>query len=100
MTREEHLNILEFIDSAVRQDDAADPVDVEADAIIRALFVRNPDAAYRITMLAMAQRRELEQFHAEPAEPKHNFRAGWLTRLLKKQQTRDRHRRRDPRLSV
>ncbi len=29
-------------------------MDVEADAIIRALFVRNPDAAYRVTMLAMS----------------------------------------------
>ncbi len=30
------------------------PIDIEADAIIRALFARNPDAAYRITKLAMA----------------------------------------------
>lgn len=29
-------------------------MDIEADAIIRALFKRNPDAAYRITMLAMS----------------------------------------------
>lgn len=33
--------------------DAPGPLDVEADAIIRAYFVRNPDAAYRVTMLAM-----------------------------------------------
>lgn len=29
-------------------------MDVEADAIIRALFKCNPDAAYRVTMLAMS----------------------------------------------
>jgi len=29
-------------------------VDVEADAIIRALFKRNPEAAYRVTRLAMS----------------------------------------------
>ncbi len=30
-----------------------EPLDVEADAIIRAYFKRNPDAAYRVTKMAM-----------------------------------------------
>jgi hypothetical protein len=51
VTREQHRDILEFIGQAVN--DAPGPLDVEADAIIRAQFVRNPDAAYRVTMLAM-----------------------------------------------
>ncbi len=50
MTRDEQKAITAFIDNAVRCDQ---PLDVEADAIIRALFVRQPDAAYRITLLAM-----------------------------------------------
>ena len=50
MTRDEQTAITAFIDSALRCDAQ---IDVEADAIIRALFVRQPDAAYRITLLAM-----------------------------------------------
>jgi hypothetical protein len=52
VTREEHTAIIEFIGRAV--DGEQPPMDVEADAIIRALFKRNPDAAYRVTMMAMA----------------------------------------------
>jgi hypothetical protein len=52
VTREEHSDIREFIDRVVSGEQP--PLDVEADAIIRALFVRNPDAAYRMTMLALA----------------------------------------------
>jgi hypothetical protein len=48
VTREEQKNITCFIELAVKSDaGAADTaLDVEADAIIRALFVRNPEAAY------------------------------------------------------
>ncbi|MBB5372062.1 DUF2076 domain-containing protein [Acidocella aromatica] len=51
MTREEHMDILAFFDRVMNSADAA--VDVEADAIIRAMFKRNPDAAYHVTKLAM-----------------------------------------------
>jgi len=34
--------------------DVQPPMDIEADAIVRALFKRNPDAAYRMTALAMS----------------------------------------------
>ncbi len=52
MTRQEHLDIIAFIERTVGG--AQPPMDVEADAIIRALFKRNQDAAYRMTMLAMS----------------------------------------------
>jgi hypothetical protein len=52
VTREEHRAIRDFIQGIVS--DAAVPMDVEADAIIRALFKCNPDAAYRVTLLAMS----------------------------------------------
>ncbi|MDR3505613.1 MAG: hypothetical protein P4L52_05175 [Acidocella sp.] len=52
MTREEHMDILAFFDRVTNSVDAT--VDVEADAIIRAMFKRNPDAAYHVTKLAMA----------------------------------------------
>jgi len=52
VTREEHQAILAFVEQTVGG--SQPPMDVEADAIIRALFVRNPDAAYRMTMRAMA----------------------------------------------
>ncbi|MGP8025865.1 MAG: hypothetical protein ACLPJJ_04005 [Acidocella sp.] len=52
MTREEHMEILAFFDRVMSSADAT--VDVEADAIIRALLKRNPDAAYHVTKLAMA----------------------------------------------
>lgn len=101
MTREEHKSIIEFVESAVRVDNAESPagdLDVEADAIIRALFVRKPDAAYRVTMLAMAQQKELAQLLAERGEGKSNFRSGWLAWLLSKP-GRQRYRR-DPRMSA
>ncbi len=53
MNRDEQKAITQFIEGAIGGD--APPMDVEADAIIRALFVRNPEAAYRVTMLAMAK---------------------------------------------
>ena len=55
-------------------------MDVEADAIIRALFVRNPDAAYRVTMLAMSL---LETAEAQRPQdlPRHR---GWFSTLFDK----------------
>lgn len=52
VTHEEHMAILSFIDRATGGEQI--PVDLEAEAIIRACFKRNPEAAYRITKLAMA----------------------------------------------
>jgi hypothetical protein len=52
VTRDEHKAILAFIEQTVGGE--LPPMDVEADAIIRALFKLNPDAAYRMTMLAMS----------------------------------------------
>jgi hypothetical protein len=57
-------------------------MDVEADAIIRALFKRNPDAAYRVTMMAIS-------LSAAPAaeqkveRPRHK---GWLAALFDKRE--------------
>jgi hypothetical protein len=82
MTREEQKQILALIDQAVGRDSCTPPrpMDIEADAIIRALFVRNPEAAYRVTMLAIAQAQEIEALTApvlveQPATPKlfHRF---------------------------
>ncbi len=64
MTREEHQAILAFVERTVGG--VQPPMDVEADAIIRALFVRNPDAANRMTMLAMAL--SAAPGHHEPAQ--------------------------------
>jgi hypothetical protein len=62
VTRDEQKAITEFVDRAVGG--IQPPMDIEADAIIRALFARNPDAAYRITKLAMA----LSNAQLSPAE--------------------------------
>lgn len=102
MTREEQKSITGFIEQAVKPNDSVHemPLDVEADAIIRALFVRNPEAAYRMTMLAMAQAEELTGIKAELTAERKSFRGNWLSRLLKKQDTAQRANRRDPRLSI
>jgi len=62
MNRDEQKQILGFIERALAGEPGVPlpPMDLEADAIIRALFVRNPEAAYRITKLAMALEREVE----------------------------------------
>jgi hypothetical protein len=101
VTREEQKSITGFIEQAVKPEPNAEvaPLDVEADAIIRALFVRNPEAAYRITKLAMAQAAELNGIKAELAAERKSFRGNWLSRLLKKQDT-SRSLRRDPRFSL
>jgi hypothetical protein len=102
VTREEHKSIIHFIEAAVSGDNSVpqSPLDVEADAIIRALFVRNRDAAYRITMLAMAQAEELEQLKSEPSDTKTSSRAGLLAWLLNKRDVHRHRPRRDPRLPM
>jgi hypothetical protein len=56
-------------------------VDVEADAIIRAFFKLNPDAAYRVTKLAMALAAQPEQM-AAPAAPQKP--RNWFSALLER----------------
>jgi hypothetical protein len=76
VTRDEHKSIIEFIERTVNG--VQPPMDIEADAIIRALFKRNPDAAYRITMLAMSLSGPPPS--ARPADmPRHK---GWLGGLF------------------
>jgi hypothetical protein len=87
MNRDEQKRILEFIELAVKGQPGTQlaPMDVEADAIIRALFVRNPEAAYRITMLAMLQAKALAERHADPSStlaPKDERATGLLGWLL------------------
>jgi hypothetical protein len=80
VTHAEHLAIIAFIEHAVGGDQP--PMDVEADAIIRALFVRNPDAAYRMTVLAMSRSEPPPaEAQAEPPRPK-----GWLSGLFEKRE--------------
>jgi hypothetical protein len=102
VTREEHRNIIGFIDLATNPDSGLErlPLDVEADAIIRALFVRNPEAAYRVTVLAMAQAEELVQVKTDLLDERRSFRGNWLSRLLGKPQSMVRDRCRDPRLQT
>jgi hypothetical protein len=102
VTREEQRNITGFIELAVKPV-AGTPkaqLDVEADAIIRALFVRNPEAAYWITTLAMAQAEELARVQTELHDERKSFRGTWLSRLLKKEGNLRRNQRRDPRLAM
>ncbi len=102
MTRDEQKSIIGFIELTVKPAPIAQtaPLDIEADAIIRALFVRNPEAAYRMTMLAMAQAEELERVKTELDHERKSFRGSWLSRLLKKEDTLRRSPRRDPRLPI
>lgn len=62
-------------------------MDVEADAIIRALFKRNPDAAYRVTMLAMSLAGAQAQGEHAPVEydPAPRGR-GWLAGLFERRE--------------
>ncbi len=66
MNRDEQKQILGFIKRALTGAPGVPmpEMDPEADAIIRALFVRNPEAAYRVTKLAIALDRELETLRA------------------------------------
>lgn len=82
MNRDEQKQITELIERALKHVSLRRPatLDVEADAIIRALFVRNPEAAYRITMLAIEQSEEIKRLQLEIAE---FSKASLLSRLFK-----------------
>jgi hypothetical protein len=75
MTRDEQALITEFVTRVANGDPGQPqlPIDPEADAIIRALFVRNPAAAYRMTLLSIAQMRALQAAQAELAAPRPGF---------------------------
>ena len=91
MTRDQQKCIIDFI---VRATEPGQPEpDVEADSIIRALFVRNPDAAYRLTMLAMAQDMELKAraLNGCPAQVQANYAGGWLAGVLRRIRKSKRH---------
>lgn len=85
MNRDEQKQIIDLIGRAVKrvQEGSDEPMDVEADAIIRALFVRNPEAAYRVTMLALEQAREIARLQVELADMRHSQRTGLLSRFFK-----------------
>jgi hypothetical protein len=83
VTREEQKSITHLIGRAVNGADGMPPppMDIEADAIIRALFVRNPEAAYRVTMLAIGLERALEAQGRQRSEAP--VRKPWLSRFFK-----------------
>lgn len=85
MNRDEQKQIIDLIDRALKpvQDGSDKPMDVEADAIIRALFVRNPQATYRVTMLALEQANEIARLQVELGEMRHSQRTGLLSRIFK-----------------
>lgn len=84
MNRDEQKQILALIDRAVNGTPSSPirPMDVEADAIIRALFVRNPEAAYRVTMLAIAQAQDIETLQVALAASDQTVAQGFLARLF------------------
>ena len=79
MTHEEHMSILAFLGRLMGG--AQESVDVEADAIIRAFFKRNPDAAYHVTKLAMALAAQPEPLAVQAPAPKSR---NWFTALLER----------------
>jgi hypothetical protein len=83
VTREEQKTITQLIGRAVNGADGSPPppMDIEAHAIIRALFVRNPEAAYRVTMLAIGLTRELEAQRLQNAAEL--TRKPWISRFFK-----------------
>jgi hypothetical protein len=85
MDRDEQRQITVLIDHALRHDAGvpAGAIDVEADAIIRALFVRNPEAAYRVTKFAVSQSEEIERLRGMLADSLRVKRSGWLNRFFK-----------------
>jgi hypothetical protein len=82
VTREEQKSITQLIGRAINgaEGSSPPPMDIEADAIIRALFVRNPEAAYRVTMFAMAMAQELEAQRQAVEAP---ARKPWFSRFFK-----------------
>ncbi len=76
MTLHEHKRILAFLDLVLNGEHS--PLDIEADAVIRAYFKRHPDTAYRLTMMAMSLLQT-----AEPDMQDKPKRRGWLPALLR-----------------
>lgn len=73
------MAILAFLDGL--SGSMQQPVDVEADAIIRAYFKRHPDSAYHVTKLAMTL--SVPQAPAvAPASPGKS--RGWFSALLER----------------
>lgn len=93
VTREEHTAIIEFIGRAVGGEQP--PMDVEADAIIRALFKRNPDAAYRVTMMAMEMALAAHSAGVKPVERPRSRR--WFATLFERREAV--RQRREPEIS-
>jgi hypothetical protein len=79
VTHEEHMSILAFLGRLMGSSDEA--IDVEADAIIRAFFKRNPDAAYRVTKLAMTLAAAPEPRVVQSAPQKSR---NWFSALLER----------------
>ena len=79
MTHEEHMSILAFLGRLMGG--GQETIDVEADAIIRAFFKRNPDAAYRVTKLAMALATQPEPRAVQPPPSKSR---NWFAALLER----------------
>jgi len=79
VTRDQHIAILAFLDSTLSGDLA--PLDVEADAIIRAYLKRHPDAAYYLTMRAMAA-----AVPALPAKSMARAQRPWLSGLFERRE--------------
>ncbi len=86
MNRDEQKQILALIDRAVNGDPnvPARQLDIEADAIIRALFVRNPEAAYHVTMLAIAQAQQIEALRSALTPPGRTVVQSLLAKLFNK----------------
>ncbi len=89
MNRDEQKQILEFIDRTVSSHASSPlpPLDIEADAIIRAQFVRRAEAAYRMTMLAMEQAEQLAILQARAATSEPPPIPSVLNRLFNKRKT-------------
>jgi hypothetical protein len=79
VTHEEHMSILAFLGRLMGGTHGA--VDVEADAIIRAFFKRNPDAAYHVTKLAMALSAQPAELAVRAPAPKPR---NWFAALLER----------------
>jgi hypothetical protein len=79
VTREQHIAILDFLNSTLSGDLA--PLDVEADAIIRAYLKRHPDAAYYLTMRAMACSAPVVQGKTGPRAQR-----SWLSGIFERRQ--------------
>jgi hypothetical protein len=73
------MSILAFLGRAMGS--SQESVDVEADAIIRAFFKLNPDAAYRVTKLAMSLMAASEPIAGPSVPSKHR---NWFINLLER----------------